>query len=103
MKTRRIMAAIAVVLLSVASVYAKDLRTVVFKVMQMECENCEKKVVNNMKFEKGLKKVNTDLKSQTVTITYDAEKTTVEKLKDGFKKFKYEAEFLKESKEAESK
>lgn len=103
MKTRRIMAAIAVVLLSVASVYAKDLRTVVFKVVQMECGNCEKKVVNNMKFEKGLKKVNTDLKSQTVTITYDAEKTTVEKLKDGFKKFKYEAEFLKESKEAESK
>ncbi|MBP1613442.1 MAG: Heavy-metal-associated domain protein [Bacteroidetes bacterium] len=103
MKTRRIMAAIAVVLLSVGSVYAKDLRTVVFKVVQMECENCEKKVVNNMKFEKGLKKVNTDLKSQTVTITYDAEKTTVEKLKDGFKKFKYEAEFLKESKIAESK
>lgn len=103
MKTKRIMAAIAIVLLSVANVYSKDLRTVVFKVVQMECQNCEKKVVNNMKFEKGLKKVNTDLKSQTVTITYDAEKTTVEKLKDGFKKFKYEAEFLKESKDAESK
>ena len=103
MKTRRIMAAIAVVLLSVASVYAKDLRIAVFKVVQMECQNCEKKVVNNMKFEKGLKKVNTDLESQTVTIIYDAEKTTVEKLKDGFKKFKYEAEFLNESKESKTK
>ncbi len=80
-------------------VMAKDFRTVVFQVDQMHCENCERKVQNNMKFEKGMKEVKTDLKTKTVTITYDAEKTNVEKLQAGFKKFKYEAKVVKEEKE----
>ena len=50
MKTKRMMAALAVVLLSAVSVYAKDIRTAIFKVTQMECENCERKVKNNIKF-----------------------------------------------------
>ena len=53
---------------------AKDIRTAVFKVSQMHCENCERKVKNNIKFEKGVKDFSTDLKTKTVSITYDAEK-----------------------------
>ena len=92
-------AALAVALLSVTAVMAKDIRTAVFKVSQMHCENCERKV----KFEKGVKEFSTDLKTKTVSITYDADKTNVEKLKAGFKKFNYEAEFVKEAKQAEKK
>ena len=103
MKTKRMMAALAVVLLSAVSVYAKDIRTAIFKVTQMECENCERKVKNNNKFEKGLKKFTTDLKERTVTITYDAEKTNIEKIKEGFRKFDYEAQLVKETKEADKK
>ena len=44
MKTRRWMATFVVALLSVTVVLAKDIRVVVFKVSQMHCENCEKKV-----------------------------------------------------------
>ena len=43
----------------------------------MHCENCERKVKNNIKFEKGVKEFSTDLKTKTVSITYDAEKTAV--------------------------
>ena len=32
-------------------VLAKDIRVVVFKVSQMHCEKCEKKVKDNMRFE----------------------------------------------------
>ena len=103
MKTKRMMAALAVVLFSAVSVYAKDIRTAIFKVTQMECENCERKVKNNIKFEKGLKKFTTDLKERTVTITYDAEKTNIEKIKEGFRKFDYEAELVKGTKEADKK
>lgn len=39
-----------------------------------------------------MKKFDTDLKTKTVTITYDADKTDIEKLKEGFRKFHYEAE-----------
>jgi len=84
MKTKRMMAALVVALLSVTAVMAKDIRTAVFKVSQMHCENCERKVKSNIKFEKGVKEFSTDLKTKTVSITYDAEKTTVDKLKSRF-------------------
>ena len=44
MRTKRWMATCVVALLSVAAVLAKDIRVVIFKVSQMHCENCEKKV-----------------------------------------------------------
>lgn len=97
------MATCVVALLSVAAVMAKDIRVVVFKVTQMHCENCEKKVKDNMRFEKGLKEVSTVVKDRTVTITYDAEKTNVKNLQAGFKKFNYEAEFVKETKKDDKK
>lgn len=103
MKTKRIVATFVVALCSVAAVMAKDLRVVVFKVEQLDCEKCEQKVVNNMKFEKGLKNIATELKKQQVTITYDAEKTNVKKLQEGFKKFDYEAKLVKESKKEDKK
>lgn len=88
---KRLFTVVAVLFLGVATLLAKDLREVTFKVSQMECVNCEKKVKENIKFEKGLKAVDTNLEEKTVVIRYDPEKTTVEKLQQGFKKFKYEA------------
>ena len=83
---------------SIVSLSAKDLRTAIFKVEQLECKNCEQKVQKNIRFEKGIKSFKTDINTRTVTITYDAEKTTVEKLTAGFAKFGYTAKFVKESK-----
>jgi len=98
MKAKKWMAACVVALLSAAAVSAKDIRVVVFKVSKMQCENCERKVRDNMRFEKGLKDISTEVKTKTVTITYDAEKTNVKNLQAGFAKFNYEAEFVKETK-----
>ena len=103
MKTKRWMATCVVALLSVAAVLAKDIRVVVFKVSQMHCEKCEKKVKDNMRFEKGLKDIATEVKTKMVTITYDAEKTNVMNLQAGFNKFNYEAEFVKETKKDDQK
>ncbi|WP_302608009.1 heavy-metal-associated domain-containing protein [uncultured Bacteroides sp.] len=103
MKTRRFLVVLAAVLFCTTAAMAKDIRTAVFKVAQMKCENCVRKINNNIRFEKGLKKFDTDLKTKTVTITYDADKTNVEKLKEGFRKFHYEAEFVKETKQDDKK
>ena len=92
-----------VALLRVTAGLAKDIRVVGFKVSQMHCEKCEKKVKDNMRFEKGLKDISTEVKTKMVTITYDAEKTNVKKLQAGFNKFKYEAEFVKETKKDNQK
>ncbi|NDV64503.1 heavy-metal-associated domain-containing protein [Bacteroides sp. 224] len=101
MKKKLIMA-FAILIIGISTAFAKELRVVTFKVQQMECANCEKKVKTNIRFEKGLKELSTDLKEKTVTITYDSEKTDVKKLQEGFKKFKYEA-VLVEDKVKESK
>lgn len=100
---KKLLATLVVALLSVTAVLAKDLRTIVFKVEQMECGNCENKVKNNIKFEKGVKEFSTDLKTRTVTIVYDAAKTNVEKLQAGFKKFKYEAVEVKDAQSSSDK
>lgn len=100
---RTITLALLALTLSTGSAWAKDIRTVVFKVAQLECENCERKVKQNIRFEKGIKSFTTDLSTRTVTITYDADKTSVEKLQQGFRKFDYEAEFIKETKAEKKK
>ncbi|MBR1933050.1 MAG: heavy-metal-associated domain-containing protein [Prevotella sp.] len=71
---------------------AKDIKTVVVTTQpQMHCENCEKKIKGNLRFEKGVKKIDTNVKEQRVTITYDAEKTTPTVLIKSFQKFGYKA------------
>lgn len=71
---------------------AKDIKTVIFTTTpQMHCENCENKIKGNLKFEKGVKKIETKLDEQKVYVTYDADKTTPEKIQKGFEKFGYKA------------
>lgn len=86
------MALLAVALCAAFTCMAKDIQTVVVTTTpQMHCANCENKIKNNIRFEKGIKEITTDLKSKTVTIKYDADKTTIEKLLAGFAKIGYKA------------
>ena len=78
--------------------FAKDIKTVVLTTNpQMHCNNCENKIKNNIRFEKGIKSIKTDLDKKTVTIEYDADKTTVADIIKGFEKIKYEAKEVKEN------
>lgn len=89
------------VALALATVcFGKDIRTVVLTTLpEMHCANCEKKIKENIRFEKGVKSIKTDLKTKTVTIEYDADKTNVQDIIKGFKKIKYEASEVKKEKE----
>ena len=74
----------------------KDIKTVVFTTNpEMHCESCENKIKGNLRFEKGVKNIITDLKAKTITIEYDADKTNVQNLIKGFRKIKYEATEVK--------
>ena len=67
--------------------FGKDIKTVVLKTQpEMHCENCEKKIKDNIRFEKGIKSIKTNLDDKTVTIEYDADKTNVQNIIQGFKK-----------------
>jgi copper chaperone CopZ len=61
----------------------------------MHCANCEKKIKENIRFEKGIKSITTNLKDKTVTVEYDADKTNVQNIINGFKKINYDAKEVK--------
>ena len=74
---------------------AKDIRTlIVTTTPQMHCQKCENRVKTNLKDVKGVKSVETSVADQTVTIQYDAKKTSEEQLIKAFEGFKMNARKL---------
>ena len=72
--------------------FGKDIKTVVLNTApEMHCSSCENKIKSNIRFVKGVKDIQTNLEDKTVTIQYDADKTSVEKIIEGFKKIDYVA------------
>ena len=65
------------------------------------CAACENKIKSNLRFEKGIKSIETSVPDQTVTVQYNADKTTPEKLQKGFEKFGYKARILKDGEKVE--
>ena len=66
---KRSVLALAMGLIAITAM-AKTIKTTVFTTSpQMHCENCENKIKGNLRFEKGVKKIVTDIDSQTVTVT----------------------------------
>lgn len=87
---------LSVMMLTAVVGLAKDIKTAIFTTNpEMHCQSCENKIKGNLRFEKGIKSIKTDLKSKTVTIQYDAGKTNVQNIIKGFKKIKYEAKVVK--------
>lgn len=78
-------------ILTSGSVWAEK-RTVSFTVNPpLVCNNCENKVKDNLRFEKGVTAVKPSAKEGMVVVTFDDNKTNVDALKEGFKKIGYEA------------
>lgn len=86
------------------ALFAKDIKTIVLKTQpEMHCTGCEKKIKDNIRFEKGVKSITTNLDDKTITIEYDADKTNVQNIINGFKKIKYEATEVKKETTKEQK
>ena len=66
-----------------------EVKEVTYKV-HLHCENCVKKVKENISFEKGVKDLHVCLEDQVVSIKYDASKTSEEKLKASLEKLGFE-------------
>ncbi|MDR1055360.1 MAG: heavy-metal-associated domain-containing protein [Prevotellaceae bacterium] len=58
----------------------------------IECHNCEQKIMKNIPFDKGVKDVKVTLDKKEVKITYRTDKTDKEKLKKSIEKLGYTAE-----------
>ncbi|MBR3100319.1 MAG: heavy-metal-associated domain-containing protein [Muribaculaceae bacterium] len=90
----------AILLTSLAGM-AKVVKTVVVTTQpQMHCENCEKKIKGNLRFEKGVKQIECNIDEQRITITYDGDKTDSLSIIKSFEKFGYQATEVKKEEPA---
>ena len=72
---------------------AKDIKATVFVTTpQRHCERWETKIKSNLRFEKGVEAIKTDIGAEKVYVSYDPKKTTEEKLQKAFAKFGYKTE-----------
>lgn len=72
-----------------------ELVTVCFK-SSMDCLSCEEALTNYLKFEKGVKDIKVDLKSNTIKVVYKNGKNTAENLAKGIQKKGYDANKISE-------
>lgn len=81
---------IVVLMTMTIGIVAKDIKTMVITPEpRMNCENCENKIKNALRFEKGVKDITTVLKAQTITVEYDADKTSETKIVKALSKAGY--------------
>ena len=87
-------------LMSSFMVFAGGKTTEVFTLDHQMAPTCQKKITANLRFEKGIVKIETSLKENTITITYDNEKTNTEQIIKAFKKIKFNAFVVKPESES---
>lgn len=83
--------AIFTLLISSLVALAADRQVEIFTLDHQMSQMCQKKIMQNMRFEKGVSNIDVSLKENTITITFDPEKTDAEKLIAGFKKIGFNA------------
>ena len=64
----------------------------------MTCSGCKNRIMENIRFVKGTKKITTSLPKQQVTIVYDKSKASFKAYSDAFAKIGYKIKELKRTK-----
>lgn len=65
----------------------KKIATVVFTT-DLDCHHCAQKIMNTIPYEKGIKDVQVDVPTKTVTVKFDEAKNSVESLTKAFESIK---------------
>lgn len=81
----------------VADAQSKDQKTSTVKfVVNLHCEECKQKIEKAIPFEKGVKDLNVDMKTNVVTINYiPSKKTNDESLKKALQKLEFQVKEVK--------
>jgi len=88
---------IAVIAISVLSVGAKNQKVQLNRAVyltSLDCENCAKKIRENVSFEKGVKDLKVDVPTKTVEIQFDVQKTDTLQLKKAINRLGYDARLV---------
>lgn len=72
-----------------------DLRVLVVTTNpQMHCQNCENKIKNEIRFEPGVRKIETNVPNQRVSIEYNPKKTDAKKISAAFARIGYDVKVI---------
>ena len=94
-----------IVMMMFAALFAMNVLAdnVKFKVTNIRCQNCAKRVEKTLKANEAVHEVNVDLQAKTVCVSYDASKANAEALLKTLTDAKYQAEILKQCNGKEAK
>jgi copper chaperone CopZ len=94
-----------IVMMMFAALFAMNVMAdkVKFKVTNIRCQNCAKRVEKTLKANEAVQEVNVDLQAKTVCVSYDASKANAEALLKTLNDAKYQAEILKQCDGKEAK
>ena len=81
---RYLLVLMALCALCVYPSYGKTEKSTVVFYVDLHCQGCIDKIYKNIAYEKGVKDLQCDMKTQTVTVTYDSAKTDVPTLQKAF-------------------
>ena len=87
---KTLLTAFIVILSTIAFSQTKTDTIVVTTTPSMHCEGCENKIKSNIRFVKGVKKIETSVPDQKVTIIYDGRKAKSGDFVAAFKKIGYD-------------
>lgn len=87
-----------IVMMMFAALFAMNVLAdnVKFKVTNIRCQNCAKRVEKTLKANEAVQEVSVDLQAKTVSVSYDASKANAEALLKTLTDAKYQAEILKQ-------
>lgn len=69
-------------------------KTVKIKCTEMSCAGCKKKITQSINNLDGIKKVDIDLETKIITVTFDASKTNSDKIVGAIAEAGYESELI---------
>lgn len=76
--------------------FAQTKKTAEIKIQtSAECDMCKKRIESGLAYEKGIKFSNLDVPTKVLTVTYNTDKTSPEKIKQAVSKLGYDADEVK--------
>jgi len=94
---KAIIAAAAAILVAGTAIEAKSVKPETKKAVyltSLDCQNCAKKIRENISFEKGVKDLKVDVPTKTVEVIFDLSKTDTLKLRKAINKLGYDAKVI---------
>ncbi len=94
MKNLKFLIAAVILFIGITTTYAKDKKAELKEVTytcSVDCHACKEKIMKNIPYEKGVKKVVVDLDKKLVTVAFREDKNSTENIEKALENLGYEA------------